>query len=72
MRFNRCFPERAPLYYEAGFNTLDKIANLTSEEFISKVQEFIDKTNYDAIAPLPKEAVNTVNRAKKLPRIIAW
>ncbi|MFX0061555.1 MAG: hypothetical protein ACFFC7_05155 [Candidatus Hermodarchaeota archaeon] len=72
MRFNRCFPERAPLYYEAGFDTLDKIANLTSEEFISKVQEFIDKTNYDAIAPLPKEAVNTVNTAKKLPRIIEW
>ncbi len=63
---------RAPLYYEAGFDTLDKIANISPEEFISKVQEFIDRTNYDAIAPLPKEAVNTVNTAKKLPKIIEW
>lgn len=63
---------RAPLYYETGFDTLDKIANTPSKEFISKIQEFIVKTDYDAIAPLPKEAANTVKTAKKLPRLIEW
>jgi hypothetical protein len=34
--------------------------------------EFVDRTNFEGIAPLPAEAAFTVAKAKSLPRLVAY
>ena len=57
---------RARLYHDSGFDTLEKIANVTAEDLISGTKEFIERTGFEGIPPTPKEAENTVKTAKKL------
>ena len=61
---------RARLYYEAGLDTIEKIARFDSQELVRYLTEFINTTGFDGIAPVPKEAVSTVAIAKHIPRII--
>lgn len=63
---------RARLYYDAGFDTLDKIAAQDPEEMRSAIQQFVQRTGFDGIAPLPKEALHTVEAARKLPRLVTF
>jgi len=63
---------RARLYYETGLDTLDKIAEWDPKEMRKMLKEFIEKNNFDGIAPLPKEAVMTVTLAKHLPKIVEY
>jgi hypothetical protein len=58
---------RARLYYDAGFDTLDKIAALDPEALRSMLVEFVSLTGLDAIPPTPKEAAYTV-AWRHLPR----
>lgn len=57
---------RARLYHDSGFDTIDKIADSTPEELIRITGDFIEKTGFQGIPPLPKEAANAVKTAKKL------
>ena len=63
---------RARLYYEAGLETLEKVAEWDPEEMREMLKEFIEKNNFDGIAPLPKEAVMTVTLARHLPKIVEY
>lgn len=63
---------RARLYFEAGLDTLEKIAKWDPEEMREMLKEFIKKSNFDGIAPLPKEAVMTVTLARHLPKIVEY
>jgi len=63
---------RARLYYDAGFDTLDKLRNISQEELLRITQEFVDQTKFDGIAPLPKEALGAITTAKKLPDVVEW
>jgi len=63
---------RARLYYEAGLDTLEKLAGWDPEEMKEMLKEFIEKNNFDGSAPLPKEAVMTVTLARHLPRIVEY
>ena len=63
---------RARLYYDAGLDTLEKIAEWNPQEMREMLKEFIEKSKFDGIAPLPKEAVMTVTLARHLPRIIEY
>jgi hypothetical protein len=63
---------RARLYYDAGVDTLDKMAKWDPDILRAKLIEFVQKTGFNGIAPLPKEAEFTVKEAKKLPRIIEY
>lgn len=63
---------RARLYYNAGLDTLDKIAERDPEEMREMLKEFIERSNFDGIAPLPKEAVMTVTLARHLPKIVEY
>jgi hypothetical protein len=63
---------RARLYYDAGLDTLDKIAVYDPEEMRMMLAEFVERTGFDGIPPLPKEASSTVSLAKHLPRIIEY
>lgn len=57
---------RARLYYDAGFDTIAKIAEVTADELIKVTSEFIERTGFKGIPPLPKEAENAVKTARNL------
>jgi predicted flap endonuclease-1-like 5' DNA nuclease len=63
---------RARLYYDAGVDTLEKIAQWEPEALRAMLIEFVERTGFDGIAPLPKEIQFTVMTASKLPRIIQY
>jgi hypothetical protein len=63
---------RARLYYDAGFDSLDKLRTVTKETLLEVTREFVERTGFDGIAPLPKEAESTIATAKKLPDLVEW
>lgn len=63
---------RARLYVDAGLDTVDKVAALTAEEFRRIVVEYVQRTGFEGIPTLPKEAANAVARARELPRLVTW
>jgi hypothetical protein len=63
---------RARLYYDAGFDQLRKLRGVTPEELLRITREFVEKTGFDGIAPLPKEAKSTIETAKKLSDLVEW
>ncbi|MFW9808536.1 MAG: DUF4332 domain-containing protein [Candidatus Thorarchaeota archaeon] len=63
---------RARLYYDAGIDTIDKMAGYDPAELRSYLSKWIEKTGFEGIAPLPKEASNAVSTAKTLPRLVVY
>jgi len=63
---------RARLYYDAGIDTVDKMAKWNPEDLRTYLVEFVKKTGFKGIAPLPKEAKHTVETAKRLPKIVEY
>jgi predicted flap endonuclease-1-like 5' DNA nuclease len=63
---------RARLYYDAGVDTIEKLAAWDPEELRAKLIEFVERTGFDGIAPLPREAASAVAKAKELPKIVAY
>jgi hypothetical protein len=63
---------RARLYYDAGVDTIDKLATWDPEELRSHLIEFVQTTGFEGIAPTPKEARNAVKAAKRLPKIVEY
>ena len=63
---------RARLYYEAGLDTLAKMATCDTEKLIKISAEFIKKTGFKGIPPTLKEAEHTVNLAKYLEKYVEY
>jgi hypothetical protein len=63
---------RSRLYYDAGVDTVDKLAAWDPEALRAMLVDFVARTGFDGIAPLPKEAAFSVATAKKLPRIVEY
>jgi len=63
---------RARLYYGAGVDTMEKMAKWNPEELRAYLVEFVKKTGFKGIAPLPKEVKFTVETARRLPRIVEY
>jgi hypothetical protein len=63
---------RARLYYDAGVDTIEKLANWDAKKLRAMLIEFVETTGFEGIAPLPKEAEFTAAEAKKLPRIVEY
>jgi hypothetical protein len=61
---------RARLYYDAGVDSVEKMAGWEPEPLRIMVTDFVEKTGFDGIPPLPKEVSSTIANAKKLPKII--
>jgi hypothetical protein len=62
---------RARLYYEAGL-TPESIATWEPEELRVMLVEFVERTGFDGIAPLPKEVQHLVSDARRLPKIVVY
>lgn len=63
---------RARLYYDAGIDTVEKMAQWDPVELVKMLVEFVERTGFDGIATLPAEARFTVKEAKKLPKIVEY
>ncbi|MHA1960104.1 MAG: DUF4332 domain-containing protein [Candidatus Thorarchaeota archaeon] len=61
---------RARLYYDAGVETLDKLAEWDPLELRSMLTVFIEESGFDGVPPWPKEARGAVETARSLPRIL--
>jgi hypothetical protein len=70
--YTRAPRKRARLYYDAGLDTLDKIAKWDPEEMQHMFVEFVERTEFDGAPPTPSEAAFAVKLAKYLPRIVEY
>ncbi len=61
---------RGRLYYDAGFETLDKIAAVTPEDLRQRLADYIHRTGFAGIPPAPKEASNAVTMARHVKRLV--
>lgn len=63
---------RARLYYEAGADTPDKIAGWAPEALRAMLVDFVARSGFPGIAPLPKEVRNAVARAREIPKLVEY
>jgi hypothetical protein len=65
-------PKRARLYYDAGYDTFDKVAEMDTEKFRESIIEYVEKTGVDYAPPTSSEALSAVEGAKRRPRIVKY
>jgi len=63
---------RARLYYDAGVDSVERLAAWEPEALRAMLVEYVARTGFDGIAPLPKEAEHTVATARRLPRVVEY
>lgn len=63
---------RARLYHDAGFDTIQKLAQSQVDEVLQITQDFVCKTGFDGIAPLPAEISFSIKTARSLPQLIEY
>lgn len=63
---------RARLYYDAGVDCIEKMAAWEPEALLKMTAEFVERTGFQGIAPLPKEVGSTIANAKRLPRVVEF
>jgi hypothetical protein len=63
---------RARLYYAAGVDTVEKLAGWEPDALLEMTTEFVEKTGFPGVAPLPKEVRSTIANAWNLPKIVEW
>jgi hypothetical protein len=63
---------RARLYYEAGLDTLEKMAVCDTEELRKISAEYIKNSSFKGVPPTTKEAEHTVNMAKYLKKYVEY
>jgi hypothetical protein len=63
---------RTRLYYDAGVDTVEKLAAWEPEVLLAMTTEFVNATVFPGIAPLPKEVRSTVATAHKMSKILEW
>jgi hypothetical protein len=63
---------RARLYYDAGLDTPHKFAQWEPEALRAMLVEWVERTGFNGIAPLPKEVRNAIATARSLPTIIEY
>jgi len=61
---------RARLYYDAGIDSVEKMADWEPEALRIMVTKYVEQTGFNGTPPLPKEVSSTIANAKKLPKII--
>jgi hypothetical protein len=61
---------RSRLYYDAGIDSISKMARQDPKKLRQYLLDFVEKTNFAGIAPLPKEIDFSISEAKRLKKII--
>jgi len=60
---------RAKLYFDMGIQTVVQMAQWSPQELVKAAQEYVEHSDYEGIATLPKEARFTVDLANRLPQL---
>jgi hypothetical protein len=63
---------RARLYHDAGVDTVERLAEWDPVELRAMLTAYVERTGFDGIAPLPKEAQSAVAQARKLPQVVEY
>jgi hypothetical protein len=63
---------RARLYYDAGLDTPEVFRRWEPDALRAMLAEWVERTGFDGIAPLPREIRNTIATARSLPGIIEY
>ncbi len=63
---------RARLYYNAGIDTVEKMAEQNPDTLLVVMREFVEETGFEGIAPLPKEVESSIRTAQNLPKEIEY
>jgi hypothetical protein len=63
---------RARLYYDAGVDTPAKLAEWEPEALLHMLEEFVERSGFAGIAPLPKEVQHGVEQARQLPKVVEY
>ena len=63
---------RARLYYDSGVDCVEKLAAWEPQALLAMTAEFVEKTGFDGVAPLPKEVSSTIANARNLPKVVEW
>lgn len=63
---------RARLYVDAGADTPEKLAAWDPGQLRAMLIDFIQRTGFNGIAPLPKELVSTIAAAGRLPKAVDY
>ncbi|MFW6041246.1 MAG: DUF4332 domain-containing protein [Thermoplasmatota archaeon] len=63
---------RAKLYYDAGVDTVEKIAQWDPTEFREMIEEYVENSDFPGEPTLQKEADFTVDYANKLPKKVKF
>ena len=64
--------KRARLYYESGFDTIEKIAESTPDEIVKLQEKYVAESNFDGRASVLSEAEYSITLANYLPKIIEY
>ncbi|MHA2226783.1 MAG: DUF4332 domain-containing protein [Candidatus Hodarchaeales archaeon] len=64
--------KRGRLFYDAGLDTLDKLANFDAEDLIEVLTKYIKTSGFKGRATSLSEAKYTISMAKFLPRIVEY
>ena len=63
---------RARLYYDAGLDTPARFTQRDPEGLRQMLVEFVERTGFDGIAPLPKELRNAITKSRQLPEVVQY
>ena len=63
---------RARLYYNAGVDTLHKLSGWDPRELHLMLADFVERTNFEGIAPQPAEVLYSITTAQNLPRLVEY
>jgi hypothetical protein len=63
---------RARLYYDTGADRPARIARWEPENLHKMLSEFVQRTGFPGIAPLPKEVRNAVAHSRQLPQVVIY
>ena len=63
---------RARLYHGAGVDTVERLAEWDPAELRTMLIDYVERTGFDGIAPLPKEARSAVAQAQKLAQVVEY
>jgi hypothetical protein len=65
-------PKRTRLYYNAGYDTFDKVAAMNPTEFRESIIAYVEATGINFTPPTPGEAHSAIEGAKRRPRIVDY
>jgi len=63
---------RSKLYYESGFDTMNKLSECEPQKLRNYLIEYVKNNNFEGIAPLPKEIEFTIKKAKELKKEVDY